>query len=43
MAEYLKQRNFSKKVYVIGSRGMTEELDNVGIPHTDIGVCTKFR
>lgn len=38
MAQYLKQQGFNKKVYVVGTSGMTAELDNVGIAHTDIGV-----
>lgn len=37
MAQYLKQQGFNKKVYVVGTSGMTAELDNVGIAHTDIG------
>ncbi|CAL4069349.1 unnamed protein product, partial [Meganyctiphanes norvegica] len=37
LAQYLKQRNFNKKVYVVGSTGITRELDNVGITHTEIG------
>lgn len=37
LAQYLKQRNFNKKVYVVGSTGMTQELDNVGIAHNEIG------
>lgn len=37
LAQYLKQRNFNKKVYIVGSTGMTRELDNVGIAHNEIG------
>jgi len=37
LAQYLKQRNFDKKVYVVGSTGVTRELDNVGIKHNEIG------
>lgn len=36
-AAYLKHRNFNKKVYVIGSEGITKELDAVGIAHTEVG------
>ncbi|KAH8405060.1 hypothetical protein KR222_010390, partial [Zaprionus bogoriensis] len=36
-AAYLKNRNFNKRVYVIGSTGITQELDLVGIAHTDVG------
>ncbi|EDW94669.2 glycerol-3-phosphate phosphatase isoform X1 [Drosophila yakuba] len=36
-AAYLKRRNFSKRVFVIGSEGITKELDAVGIEHTEVG------
>lgn len=36
-AQYLKNRNFTKKVYLIGSAGLAQELDAVNIAHTDIG------
>ncbi|XP_013113366.2 glycerol-3-phosphate phosphatase isoform X1 [Stomoxys calcitrans] len=37
LAAYLKNRNFNKKVFVIGSEGITKELDAVGIDHTKVG------
>ncbi|EDV97849.1 glycerol-3-phosphate phosphatase [Drosophila grimshawi] len=36
-AAYLQRRHFSKRVYVIGSEGITQELDAVGIDHTSTG------
>jgi phosphoglycolate phosphatase len=39
VAQYLKQRNFTGKVYVIGSTtGVPQELEAVGIRHTGTGV-----
>ncbi|KAF5282169.1 hypothetical protein FQR65_LT02866 [Abscondita terminalis] len=36
-ANYLKNLGFNKKVYVVGTTGITQELDNVGIAHTNVG------
>ena len=34
LAQYLAQLKFDKKVYVVGTTGITKELDEVGISHT---------
>lgn len=36
-SHYLKQRNFNKKVYIVGSTGISRELDAVGIRNTGVG------
>jgi phosphoglycolate phosphatase len=36
-AQYLKSQNFDKKVYIVGSTGISRELDAVGIAHTGVG------
>lgn len=36
-AKYLEQRKFNKKVYLVGSNGIGQELDNVGIKHIGLG------
>lgn len=39
VAYYLKEiLKFDKKVFTIGTTGMTQELDELGIPHTGSGV-----
>lgn len=36
-AQYLKSLNFTKKVYIVGSLGVSQELDAVGISHIGVG------
>lgn len=36
-AHYLKQMNFDKTVYIVGSEGISKELDLVGIKHIGVG------
>ncbi|KAK5643116.1 hypothetical protein RI129_006961 [Pyrocoelia pectoralis] len=37
VADYLKNIGFNKKVYIVGSTGVSQELDLVGIKHTGVG------
>jgi phosphoglycolate phosphatase len=36
-AQYLKNLNFDKKVYIVGSTGISRELDIIGIRNTGVG------
>lgn len=36
-ASYLKQVGFNKVVYIVGSKGVSRELDHVGIDHFGVG------
>lgn len=35
--QYLKQQNFNKKVYIVGSTGISKELDILGIKNCGVG------
>lgn len=37
-AQYLKKANFTEKVFVIGTIGISQELDKVGIRHIGISL-----
>lgn len=40
VAYYLKHIiKFDKKIYMLGGRGLSEELDEIGIPNIGFGVC----
>ena len=41
-AEYLKGLGYKDKVYVVGSSGVTKELDKVGLQYTGVGVSEVF-
>lgn len=36
-AQYLKSKNFTGKVFIVGSTGISRELDSVGIRHLGVG------
>lgn len=36
-AKYLQNRKFNKKVYIVGTTGISQELDLVGIRHSGVG------
>ena len=42
VASYLESINFNKTVYLIGSRGLADELSSHGIKHTGVGVSYIF-
>lgn len=42
VAEYLKAKDFKGTVYVVGSTGMTKELDLLGIKHIGMEVRRTF-
>lgn len=43
VAHYLKDIGFSKKVYLLGSNGIGEELNAVGISHIGVGVSLNIK
>lgn len=42
VAHYLKGIGFTKKVYLIGSNGIGDELKAVGIRHIGVGVSFQY-
>uniref|UniRef100_A0A1B6D7H2 Phosphoglycolate phosphatase n=1 Tax=Clastoptera arizonana TaxID=38151 RepID=A0A1B6D7H2_9HEMI len=42
VANYLKQMNFNKKVYIVGSEAIAKELDEVGIKNFGVGPDRMF-
>ena len=43
LAQYLKEINFRKKVYVVGSAAIAQEMQDAGIRCIGIGVRLRLR